>query len=60
MKKFITNLLILIGINTLVILAWQGLEMCIDGVIIATKVDNIIGTILVLSLYYNFRHWIEK
>lgn len=60
MKKYITNLLILIGINALVVLAWQGLEICIDGVIISRKVDNIIGSILALSLYNNFKNWINK
>ncbi|WP_163249877.1 hypothetical protein [Clostridium niameyense] len=56
MKKYITNLIILIGINALVMLVWQGLEICIDGVIISRKVDNIIGAILALSLYKNFKN----
>ncbi|EKO1912193.1 hypothetical protein PZQ55_001231 [Clostridium botulinum] len=60
MKKYITKLLILIGINTCVVLVWQGLELCIDGLIIARKVDSVIGAILVLSLYKNFKNWIEK
>ncbi len=34
MKKYITNLLILIGISTCIVAAWQGLELCIDGLII--------------------------
>lgn len=60
MKKYISNLLILIGVSVLVTMVWQGLEICIDGVIIARKVDNVIEATLALSLYYNFKHWIEK
>lgn len=60
MKKYITKLLILIGINTCVVLVWQSLELCIDGLIIARKVDNIIGAILALSLYDNLKNWIER
>lgn len=60
MKKYISNLLILIGISVLVVTVWQGLELCIYGAIIAGKVDNIVGATLALSLYYNFKHWIEK
>lgn len=60
MKKYISNLLILIGISALVIGVWQGLEMYIEETIIVRRVDNIVGTILTLSLYYNFKHWIDK
>lgn len=60
MKKYITDLLILFGIMACVSLMWQGLELWIDGVITLRKVDNIIRNILILSLYYNFKHWIKK
>ncbi|EPY2281792.1 hypothetical protein [Clostridium sporogenes] len=59
-KKFITDLLIVLGICSLVILFWQGIEMRINGVIVQRKVDNIMATILVFSLYKNFKNWIEK
>ena len=42
------------------VLVWQSLELCIDGLIIARKVDNIIGAILALSLYDNLKNWIER
>ncbi|AKC63181.1 hypothetical protein ACQX0N_09720 [Clostridium tepidum] len=60
MKKFTTDLLIVFGICSLVILFWQGIEIRIDGVIVQRKVDNIMATILVFSLYKNFKNWIEK
>lgn len=59
-KKYITELLILIGISACVVALWQCLEICIDGLIITRKVDNIMGTILTLSLYKNFKNRIEK
>ncbi|MCJ8173212.1 hypothetical protein [Clostridium botulinum] len=59
MKKYITNLIILIGISTCIVSVWQGLELCIDGLIIVRRVDNIIGAILTLSLYKDFKNWIE-
>ncbi|MGO5074343.1 hypothetical protein ACTQ4K_10425 [Clostridium sporogenes] len=59
MKKYITNLIILIGISTCVVAAWQGVEFCIDGLIIVRRVDNIMGIILTLSLYKHFKNWIE-
>ncbi|WP_142415423.1 hypothetical protein [Hathewaya massiliensis] len=60
MKKYITNLLILFGIMVCMLLVWRGLELWIDGVITSRKVDNIIGTTLTLSLYRNFKNWVEK
>ncbi|KEI90727.1 hypothetical protein N493_15065 [Clostridium botulinum B2 433] len=59
MKKYITELLILICISACVVALWQGLELYIDGLIITRRVDNIIGTILTFSLYKNFKNWIE-
>jgi hypothetical protein len=56
MKKFTTDLLIVFGICSLVILFWQGIEIRIDGVIVQRKVDNIMATILVFSLYKNFKN----
>lgn len=60
MKKNLTELLIFIGISACVVVLWEGLELCIDGLIITIRVDNIIGTILAFSLYKNFKNWIEK
>ncbi|MHB9937924.1 hypothetical protein CF098_07830 [Clostridium sporogenes] len=60
MKKYITELLILIGISACIVALWQGLELYIDGLIITRRVDNIIGTILALSLYDNLKNWIER
>ncbi|KEI87560.1 hypothetical protein FDB81_13465 [Clostridium sporogenes] len=59
MKKYITELLILIGISACVVGLWQGLELYIDGLIIVRRVDNIMGIILTLSLYKHFKNWIE-
>ncbi|MEL5897980.1 hypothetical protein AAGC94_07865 [Clostridium sporogenes] len=59
-KKFTTDLLIVFGICSLVILFCQGIETRIDGVIVQRKVNNIMTIILVISLYKNFKNWIEK
>ncbi|MHB8036065.1 hypothetical protein CF069_19540 [Clostridium botulinum] len=60
MKKFTTDLLIVFGICSLFILFCQGIETRIDGVIVQRKVNNIMTIILVISLYKNFKNWIEK
>lgn len=60
MKRVIERYLIITGIAYVVLLLWQALELNIDGVITPRKVDNIIGFILVFSLYGNFKKWLEK
>ena len=60
MKRAIEKYLIITGIACVVLLLWQDLELYIDGVITPRKVDDIIGFILVLSLYGNFQGWIKN
>lgn len=60
MKRAIEKYLIIAGIACVVLLLWQALELYIDGVITPRKVDDIIGFILVFSLYKNFKNWLEK
>lgn len=57
MKKWVSAGLIKVGIMTVVILLWQLLEMFITGDIQPSKVDSIVGVILTLSLYENFKTW---
>lgn len=56
MKRAIEKYLIITGIACVVLLLWQALELYIDGVITPRKVDDIIGVILVFSLYKNFKN----
>lgn len=60
MKESIKRYLIILGIIYAVSLLWQTLELIIYGVVIPRRVDNIIGIILVISLYNNFKNWVEK
>lgn len=53
MKKHIIEILKIVGISTIVVLGWQGLELAILGQINPNEVDSIIALILIGSLYMN-------
>lgn len=57
MKRLINDFLILIGIMTFVVFGWQTLEVIILGEINSNRVDTVIGVILTMSLYQNFKSW---
>ncbi|BAE47762.1 hypothetical protein G8S49_05610 [Clostridium botulinum C] len=59
-KKAIQQYFIALGIGMLVCGIWQGLELAIEGEITHRSVDDIIGLILVASLYFNFKSWANK
>ncbi|HID0767997.1 TPA: hypothetical protein ACXDAZ_002526 [Clostridium botulinum] len=60
LRVMLTNIFVFIGIASLVIIFWQLLEILIIGTIEIHIIDNIIGAILVMSLYHNYQNWIEK
>lgn len=60
MKESVKRYLIILGIICSVLLLWQTLELIIYGVVTPRRVDNIIGIILAISLYNNFKNWMEK
>lgn len=60
MRESIKRYLIMLGIIYLVSLLWQTLELVIYGEVTPRRVDNIIGIILAISLYNNFKNWMEK
>lgn len=60
MKQKMIHLLVLILISVLVVSIWKMLELCMTGKTETRDVDNIMGTILVVSLYNNwkaYRYW---
>lgn len=57
MKKLLNDFLTLIGIMSLVVIGWQTLEVTLLGKINSNRVDTIIGVILTMSLYHNFKTW---
>ncbi|APH21018.1 hypothetical protein [Clostridium botulinum] len=60
LRVTLTNIFVFIGIASLVIIFWQLLEILIIGTIEIHIIDNIIGTILAISLYHNYQNWIEE
>lgn len=60
MNNKITNMLVFIGIFFIVTFFWFCLQMIINGEIISTKIDSIIESILTISLYYNYKNFINK
>lgn len=60
LKVTLTNIFVFTGITSLVIIFWQLLEILIIGTIEIHIIDNIIGTILAMSLYHNYQNWIGE
>jgi hypothetical protein len=58
-KLYAVRYLITIGLWSMVCLLWQGLEITLYGEIQPRKVDNIIGTIIAISIYLNVKQWIK-
>lgn len=57
MKAFITEFLKILGIMTIVAIAWQSLEQVLTGQINVSSTDNIIWILFSASLYYNLKKW---
>lgn len=57
MKAFITEFLKILGIMTIVAIAWQSLEQALTGQINVSSTDNIIWILFSGSLYYNLKKW---
>jgi len=53
-KRFITFAIILFIVQGL----WMGLELCFYGEIQPRIVDNVVGLILAISLFYNLKAWL--
>lgn len=56
MGKIINKLLEILGLNMLVVIGWQALEILIIGHINPNKIDTFVGIILTLSLYKNLKN----
>lgn len=59
MRLKIMDFLIIIGIMTLLTLGWRVLEVILNGQIIENKADNIIATLLTISLFKNFKNSLQ-
>lgn len=60
MKEIINNCICVFGIMTIVVVAWRCLEIVMLGHINPNDVDTVVGFVLTLSLYGNFKNWIKK
>lgn len=58
-KLYAVRYLITFGLWSIVCLLWQCLEIALYGEIQPRKVDNIIGTIIAISIYLNVKQWIK-
>lgn len=55
MKKYIKDIAVYSLITAFIYFLWIGLELLLYGEIQTREVDNIIGLILVVSLYANYK-----
>lgn len=53
-KTFIATTMIF-GLNTLINIAWQALELFFHHQIMPSPEDSVMGMVLAVSLYYNLR-----
>lgn len=60
MRKFIIELLQLIGVSFFVVYGWQLLEFIMIGEIRPNKVDTVVGIILIYSLWGNLITWTKS
>ena len=48
------------GIGFFVYALWLGLELMLEGSIVASKSDSIMAVILMYSLYFNYRNYMNE
>lgn len=58
--SMIIGILVVIGLASLITVIWQGLEILFYNEIQYRKVDDIISTILLISLLFNLKYAVEK
>lgn len=58
-KGYIAEILLISGIAFIVLNCWMLLEVIIIGSVNPNKVDNVVGIVLIYSLYGNFKNWIK-
>ena len=56
----IVGILVVIGLAGIITVVWQGLELLLYHEIQYRKVDDIIATILLISLLFNLKFVLEK
>ena len=56
----ILGILVVIGLAGIITVVWQGLELLLYHEIQYRKVDDIIATILLISLLFNLKFVLEK
>ena len=59
-KKYIKMSVELGGIGFFVYALWLGLELMLEGSIVASKSDSIMAVILMYSLYFNYRNYMNE
>ena len=59
-KKYIKIWVELGGIGFFVYALWLGLELMLEGSIVASKSDSIMAVILMYSLYFNYRNYMNE
>ena len=58
-KRYITDVIILTGLYTLLKALWSALEQIYDGGVQVSISDSIIGVILATLLWLEIRKWIS-
>ena len=58
--SIIIGILVMIGLASIITAVWQGLEILFYNEIQYRKVDDIIATILLISLLFNLKFALEK
>ena len=48
------------GIGFFVYALWQWLELILEGSIVASKSDSIMAVILMYSLYFNYKNYMNE
>lgn len=59
-KKYIKMSVELGGIGFFVYALWIWLELMLEGKIVASKSDSIMSVILMYSLYFNYKNYMNK
>lgn len=57
MKDNVATGFVLVGIWTLIGSIWSTMELACYGITKPSIEDSIIGFVLMVSLYLNFKHW---
>lgn len=59
LRMFVIDVLTILGLETLIKIIWDSLEIAYDGGIQVSISDSVIGFVLAGVLWWNIRKWIS-